>query len=183
VTGLVQALVESEIAVLALEGRLLNNPDRLTLQGLVAVGISHLTQWPEIDAGQIGLVGVGLGGDLALRSAAMDPGVAAALAIEPVLSVQRPRLGLESLRSLSWFEAQRRARRWRRSVLAKELDGLAAIPCIAPRPVAVIVGCSDGADRVENLEILREADGCPLVSAAHGEMWNRATEWLKEHLA
>jgi hypothetical protein len=182
-TELVQALVEHNIAVLAFEGRLLNDPDRLTLQGLVAVGVSHLAQWPEVDAGQVGLVGVGLGGDLALRSAAMDPGVAAALAIEPVLSTRRPGLGLESLHALSWFEAQRRARRWRHSTLVGELDGLAAIPCIVPRPVAIVVGCAGGATGVENLDILRGESGCPLISAAHTKVVNRATAWLTEHLA
>lgn len=180
---LVRTLVESEIAVLAFEGRLLNDPDRLTLQGLVAIGVSHLAQWPEIDAGQVGLVGVGLGGDLALRSAAIDPGVAAVLAIEPALSTQRSGLGLESLRALSWFGAQHRAYRWRHSALVEELDALAAIPCISPRPVAIVVGGAGGADSVENLDILREGDGCPFMSATRAEVANRATNWLAEHLA
>jgi hypothetical protein len=63
---LVRALVEGGIAVLLLDWQSLGSADRLTLQGLVAVGFSHLARWPEIDAGRVGLLGVGAGGDLAL---------------------------------------------------------------------------------------------------------------------
>lgn len=182
-TRLVHALTSQRIAVLALDGRSLGTPDRLTLQGYVAVGISHLTQWPETDAGLIGLVGVGLGGDLALRSAAMDSGVTAVAAIEPVLSPHRPGLGLEALHTLSWLTARRRAHRWHRSPLVRELDALAAIPRIAPRPAAIIVGCAEGPTSVGSLEILRTEEGCTFMPATHQKAVNRAARWLKEHLS
>lgn len=179
---LIQALVKEEIAVLAFDWGRLERIDRLTLQGLVAVGVSHLERWPEVDAGRVGLVGVGLGGDLALRDAAMDSEVVAVLAIEPVLSARRPALGIESLRALSWFEARRRAHMWRYSTLPAELDGLAAIPCIAPRPVAVIIGYVGESSELDNLEILRVAESCSLVPTIHSEAMGRAAVWLKEHL-
>ena len=157
---LIQALVKEGIAVLAFDWGRPERANRLTLQGLVAVGVSHLERWPEVDAGRVGLVGVGLGGDLALRDAAMDSEVVAVLAIEPVLSAQRPVLGVESLRALSWFEARRRAHMWRYSTLSAELDGLAAIPCIAPRSVAVIIGCAGSSSELDNFEILRVAESC-----------------------
>jgi hypothetical protein len=182
-TPLIQALAKSEIAVLVLDWQALDNLDRLTLQGMVAVGFSHLQRWPEANAERAGLLGVGLGGDLALRSAAMDSDVAAVLAIEPVLSNRRPGLGLESLRGLSWFGAQRRARRWRQSALVGELDAPTAIPSIVPRLVAIVVGCAGEPNVVDNLEILRTAEGCSLVPAAHTEAVRYATEWLTEHLA
>jgi hypothetical protein len=180
---LVHALVESGIAVLLLDWQSLGGADRLMLQGLVAVGISHLARWPEIDAARVGLLGVGVGGDLALRGAAMDHGVAAVLAIEPVLSAQRPWQGLEALTALSWFEARRRARRWRRSELVKELDALAAIPSIAPRLAAVIVGCGGESEVVEDFQVLRDGGGCFLVPAARRGAIQCATDWFKEHLA
>lgn len=180
---LVQALVESGIAVLLLGWQSLGGADRLMLQGLVAVGISHLARWPEIDPARVGLLGVGVGGDLALRSAAMDQGVAAVLAIEPVLSAQRPWQGLEALGDLSWFEARRRVQRWRRSELVEELDALTAIPSIAPRPVAVIVGCVGESEVVEDFQVLRDEGGCFLVPAARKGAVRRATDWFKEHLA
>lgn len=180
--ALVQTLVDNGIAVLALDWRALRNPDRLTLQGLVAVGISRLTRWPETDAGRVGLVGVGLGGDLALRGAAADAGVAAVLALEPVLTNRRPGLGLSALRDLSWFEARRRARAWRRSTLVKELDALTAIRTIATRPVAIVTGLAGGAEDMDNLRILRTGERCPFVPAAHPEMVEHAAMWLKEHL-
>jgi hypothetical protein len=180
---LVRALVENGFAVLLLDWQSLSGADRLTLQGLVAVGISHLARWPEIDAGRIGLLGVGVGGDLALRSAAMDQGVAAVLAIEPVLSMQRPWQGLEALGALSWFEAQRRVRRWRRSGMVKGLDALTAIPAISPRLAAVVVGCGGESEIVEDLQVLRDEGGCFLVPAARRGAVGRATDWFKEHLA
>jgi hypothetical protein len=182
-TTLVQAVVESGIAVLLLDWRSLGSVDRLTLQGLVAVGISHLARWPEINAGQVGLLGVGVGGDLALRGAAMDQGVAAVLAIEPVLSMQRPWQGLEALSDLSWFEARRRVQRWRRSQLVKDLDALTAISAIKPRSVAVVVGCGGESEIVEDFQVLRETDGCFLVPAARTSSVQRATAWFEEHLA
>ncbi len=181
--ALVQALVESGIAVLLLDWQSSGSADRLMLQGLVAVGISHLARWPEIDSGRVGLLGVGVGGDLALRSAAMDQGVAAVLAIEPVLSAQRPWQGLEALSVLSWFEARRRVQRWRRSELVEELDALTAIPSVAPRPAAVIVGCVGESEVVEDFQVLRDEGGCFLIPAARRGAVQRATNWFKEHLA
>jgi hypothetical protein len=182
-TNLAQALVESNIAVLVLDWRSLDNPDRLMLQGLVAVGISHLTRWPETDAGRVGLAGVGLGGDLALRGAAADAGVAVALALEPVLANRRPGLGLAALRDLSWFEAHKRARAWRRSALVKALDALTAIRAIGKRPTAIVTGLAGETRTIDNLEILRTEEGCPLVSAAHAEMVGCVVAWLKERLS
>jgi fermentation-respiration switch protein FrsA (DUF1100 family) len=182
-TDLAQALVESNVAVLVLDWRSLNNPDRLTLQGLVAVGISHLTRWPETDAGRVGLAGVGLGGDLALRGAAADAGVAAVLALEPVLANRRPGLGLAALRDLSWFEARKRARAWRRSALVKELDALTAIRAVAKRPIAIVTGLAGDTQTIDNLDILCTEEGCPLVSAAHAEKVSCAVAWLKERLS
>ena len=181
-TPLVQAMLEGRVAVLGLNFRSLDQSDRLTLQGLVSVGTSHLAERVETNAEQVGIIGVGLGGDLALRSAAMDTGVATALAIEPVLSPQRPMRGLEMLRNLSWFEAHRRARRWRHSPLVEELDALTAIPRAAPRPVAIVVGSDNGHDYMGDLEILRVAGGCPFTPAIHRETAHRAAHWLTEHL-
>jgi hypothetical protein len=182
-TALVQSLVWGGIAVLLFDWRSIAEADRLTLQGLMAVGISYLARWPEIDEKRVGLVGVGLGGDLALRTAAMDPGVAAVLAIEPVLSPRRPWPGLEALGTLSWFEARRRTRRWKQSSLVKGLDALTAIPSIAPREVAVIVGCAGESEVVDKAEIIRTDGACSLMPASHTKAVELATEWFQEHLS
>jgi hypothetical protein len=182
-SALVRSLVWGGIAVLLFDWRSVEEADRLTLQGLMAVGISYLARWPEIDEKRVGLVGVGLGGDLALRTAAMDPGVAAVLAIEPVLSPRRPWSGLETLSTLSWFEARRRTRRWKQSPLVGGLDALAAVPCIAPRQAAVIVGCAGESEVVDKADIIRTDVTCSLTPAAHTEAVELATKWFKEHLA
>jgi hypothetical protein len=179
---LVQALVDRGIAVLALDWRSLKHSDRLALQGAVSVGVSHLAERADTDTEHMGMVGIGLGGDLALRSAAMDPHVAATLEIEPVLSRRRPVPGLAALCRLSWFEAQRRAHRWRRSSLVGELDGLAAIPRLVPRPVAIVVSAAGGPNDAGAVEILRVKDAYPFTPIAHPETVARAVQWLTEHL-
>jgi hypothetical protein len=179
---LIQTLTQDRVAVLLFDWQSLRNADRLTLQGIVAVGVSHLARWPEIDGKRVGLLGVGLGGDLALRGAAIDAGVAAVLAMEPVLSPRRPGMGLGGLGDFSWFEAGRRARRWRRSKLARELEALGAIPCIAPRPVAVLTGYLEGSDSKEGLDILRMPIACSFAPVAHNVAVMRAADWFKEHL-
>ena len=182
-TPLVQAILTGRVAALVFDLQSLDHADRLTLQGLVSVGTSHLAERVETDAERLGILGVGLGGDLALRGAAMDTGIAAALAIEPVLSPQRPMRGLEMLRNLSWFEAHRRAWRWHRSPLVEELDALTAIPRAAPRPVAIVVGYADDLNRVDSLEILRVEGGCPLTPAIHRKTAHCAAQWFTENLA
>jgi hypothetical protein len=182
-TPLVRALIEAGIAVLALDWRSLDRPDRLTMQGLASVGVSRLAGRAEIEAERVGIIGVGLGGDLALCGAARDSSVAAVLAIEPVFSGRRPMLGIEALCSLSWFEAQLRVQRWRRSPLVEALDASSAVPRVAPRPAAIVVGSADGPNSIGILEILQVAGGCPLTPAAHEEAVQRAAQWLAEHLA
>ncbi len=182
-TSLVQALVECSIVVMSLDWESSDHSDRMTLPGLASVGISHLAERAETDAERVGIVGVGLGGDLALKGAAMDAGVAAVLAMEPVLSSRRPIQGVQMLRRFSWFDAQRRARRWRRSALLKDLDALTAIPSLAPRPAAIVVGTVGGPDSVGDMEILRVPGGCPLTPAAHKEAVRYAAQWFMEHLA
>ena len=182
-TPLTQALAENGIVVLTLDWRSSEHSDHSTLQGLVSVGVLHLAERAETDAERVGLAGVGLGGDMALQSAATDTDVAAVMAIEPVFVSRRPALGLETLRSLSWFDARRRARRWRRSPLVKELNALEAVSRVTSQPVAIVVGSAVGPNSVENLEILRVAASCPFAPAACGETVQRITQWLKEHLA
>jgi hypothetical protein len=181
-TPLTQELAENGIVVLTLDWRSSEHSDHLTLQGLVSVGVSHLAERAETDPERVGLAGVGLGGDLALKSAATNTDVAAVLAIEPVLLSRRPALGLEGLRSLPWFEARHRAHRWRRSPLVKELNALEAASHMTSRPVAIVVGSTVGSKSAGDLEILRVVGTCPFAPVTHKETVQRITQWLREHL-
>ena len=181
-TELTGAFAEAGLAVLALDWRPLRSIDRLTLQGAVSIALSWLAQRKETDSARIGLVGVGLGGDLALRSGSTDPDVTAVLAIEPVLGRGRPGPGLEGLRGLSWFMARRRIRRWRRSKLVGELDAVRAIPVVAPRHVAVLVTGRAVSNEDEAPEILRVTDGWTLMPCGHTESVELARRWLLERL-
>jgi hypothetical protein len=181
-TQLSGALAGAGLAVLAFDWRSLRSVDRLTLQGAVSIGLSWVSQRVETDPERIGLVGIGLGGDLALRSASTDPDVACVLAIEPVLDAGRPGPGLEGLRGLSWFAARRRTRRWRRSELVDDLDAVTAIPAIAPREVGILVSGRRSSHDDGFPEVLRVAAGWPLRPGAHAETVGLASEWLGEHL-
>ncbi len=181
-TPLTHALAENGFVVLTLDWQSAAHTDHLTLQDLVSVGVSHLVERAETDPERVGLAGVGLGGDLALRSVATNANVAAVLAIEPVLLSRRPALGLETLRSLPWPDARRRARHWRRSPLVKELNALEAAPRATSQPVAIVVGSAVGTNSVGNLEILRVAGSSPFEPAAHKETVQRITQWLRERL-
>jgi hypothetical protein len=112
----------------------------------------------------------------------MDADVAAVLAIEPVLLSRRPALGLETLRSLPWPDARRRAHRWRRSPLVKKLNALEAAQHVTSGPVAIVVGSAVGSNSVGNLEILQVAGSSPFAPVAHKETVQRITQWLREHL-
>ena len=179
---LTAAFAEAGLAVLALDWRPLRSVDRLNLQGAVSIALSWLAQREDTDPARIGLVGVGLGGDLALRSGSTDPDVAAVLAIEPVLGRGRPGPGLEGLRGLSWFRARRRTRRWRRTKLVRELDAARAIPAVVPRHVALLVSGRPGPEDEGPPQILRVADGWALRPCGRPEAVELARRWMLERL-
>lgn len=102
----------------------------LELLSDLSAAISQLTHRFEAKNLCVGLLGLGLGGDAALRAAAVDPQVDAALAAQPVLRGEKPSAGLPLLRELSYFQAWRwgwKRRRQQREQIAAKLDALGAL--------------------------------------------------------
>ena len=118
------------------QGRLPRYPDVLAL---VPAGVDYLLQRPEVDKGRIGVIGFGLGGDLALRAAGADEQIAAAVAVSPCLTPEPCYPSLDLLRQRSFWQAVRwRRRRRAQSVLVGQLNGLAFLPRIPPRPLLIL---------------------------------------------
>jgi len=117
-------------------GQVPRYPDVLAV---VPAGVSYLLQQPEVDDGRIGVVGFGLGGDLALRAAGTDERIAAVVAVSPFLDLKPRDLGLDLLRYGSLWQAVRwRRRRKAQGTLVEQLDVLAFLPRIAPRPLLIL---------------------------------------------
>jgi len=89
---------------------------------------------PRLDGDRIALVGVGLGGDLALRAAATDPSIVAVVAIDPILDPHAT--GLDQLRRLTWWEALRWGRA--RERLTQVLEGIDLSSRLANRPALIV---------------------------------------------
>lgn len=97
--------------LLMLEPSTLDYPDLLAL---VPSGIAYLATHPQVDPQRIGVLGVDLGADLALRSASGDEQVKAVAALSPILEATRP--GLHILAEMPYLQGVRWARATRRLI-------------------------------------------------------------------
>ncbi len=109
----------------------------------VPQALGYLERNEEVDAGRLGLLGVGLGGDLAIRAAASDPQVRAVVAIAPLLSPSSVQPGLDLLREMSYLEAVRWRRRHGSGAVVAHLDALKHVPEMENRPLLIVYGEED----------------------------------------
>jgi dienelactone hydrolase len=119
--------------------------------GLLPSAVTYLTRQDNVDPERIGVLGIDLGGDLAIRSAATDPQIAAVLALAPLLSQANIRPGLSILKEMSYLEALRWASFRGRGKLVADLAALDAIAKLGSRPLLLLYGDQSGiisADRV-----------------------------------
>ncbi|HJT55412.1 MAG TPA: alpha/beta hydrolase [Ktedonobacteraceae bacterium] len=82
-------LLQRDMAVLAIDGpgqgeMEFEYPMRHDYEAVIRHAIDYLETRPELDAGRVGLLGIGLGGYYALRSTAYEPRVKATIAVAPV---------------------------------------------------------------------------------------------------
>lgn len=114
---LVEALCLTGIAVLVIHPQQVTENDvrlaRRLLLGHISTALAQLARMPGVDERHMGLLGLGLGGDAALRLAVSDAKIAAVMAVSPVLALPRnlQRLGLRWLHELSYLQAWRLRRR------------------------------------------------------------------------
>jgi len=115
-------------------------PDALSLAPLA---MNELGRQPFVDADRLALVGVGLGGDLALRAAAGDHQVCAVVALAPLLDEQCACANLGLLCEMTYPQALHWGLGGRRRQLVRQLDALATLGQLAPRPALVLYGSRD----------------------------------------
>jgi hypothetical protein len=101
----------------------------------------------ELDASRLGVLGVGLGADLAIRAAASDEQIKALAVISPVLDVGRVEPGLDLLSDMSYLDAIRWRRRNGDARLVEQLEAVEWLPLVHPRPCLVIHAQKDAVER------------------------------------
>ena len=115
--------------------------------GLLPGAVAYLTRRDEVNPERIGVLGIDLGGDLAIRSAGTDQQIVAVLALAPFLIQANTRPGLSVLKEMSYLEALRWARPLRlhrkRGELVAELAPLDYIGKLGDRPWLLIYGDQD----------------------------------------
>ncbi len=144
---IVADLVEAGFIVLAIDWGPEKEIRYPAMLGLLPSAVAYLTRRDEVNPEHIGVLGMGLGGDLALRSAATDQQVAAVLALAPFLIQANTKPGLSILKEMSYLEALRWARPLRlhrkRGELVAELAPLDYIGKVGDRPWLLIYGGQD----------------------------------------
>ncbi len=95
-------LAERGFVVLVLELSTLEYPDLLAL---IPSGVAYLAAHPRVDPQRIGVLGVDLGADLAIRSASGDEQVRAVVALSPILEITGS--GLHILAEMPYLQGMR----------------------------------------------------------------------------
>lgn len=145
--GLVAALVEAGFIVLAMDWGSEEEIRYPAVLSLLPSAVAYLTRRDEVNPERIGVLGIGLGGDLAIRSAGTDQQIAAVLALAPFLNQANTKPGLSILKEMSYLEALRWARPLRshrkREKLVAELAALDYVSKLGSRPLLLIYGDQD----------------------------------------
>lgn len=112
--------------------------------GLLPGAVAYLTRRDEVNLERIGVLGIDLGGDLAIRSAGTDRQIAAVLALAPFLNQVNTKPGLSILKEMSYLEAISWSSFRKRGKLVAELAALDSIGKLSSRPLLLIYGDQDG---------------------------------------
>ncbi len=140
---IVADLVEAGFIVLAIDWGPEKEIRYPAMLGLLPSAVAYLTRRDEVNPERIGVLGMGLGGDLAIRSAGTDQQVVAVLALSPFLNQANTRPGLSILKEMSYLQALRRASFRKRGKLVAELAPLDYIGKLGDRPWLLIYGDQD----------------------------------------
>ena len=187
--GLGSELASRGVGALVMDsnrGDMWQYPDVLAV---IPEAVAYLERRPDLDAGRLGLVGTGLGADLALRAAAADRQVEAVAALSPLLGPSGVQPGLDLLREMTYVEAIR----WRRAQKGGDVvSSLAArkhIPQLGSRPLLVMQGERDRLASSVQRETLPEGAETKTVNgrgyldlAQDGVVLSYTVDWLLKHL-
>jgi hypothetical protein len=188
VSGLASELAMKGVAsfVLATEGRSWRYPDVLAM---IPQAIGHLERREDLDARRVGLVGVGLGADLALRAAGSDEQIGPVVALSPLLSASGIQPGIDLLREMSYVEAIRWRRAHQGGRLVGELDASEYVSGLGSRPLLVVCGELDRlAARVERQALPVGAELMVVKGAGrkglarHADALSVSISWIMKHL-
>lgn len=162
--------------------------------GLLPSAVAYLARRDEVNPECIGVLGIDLGGDLAIRAAGTDPQIAAVLALAPFLDQANTKPGLSILKEMSYLEAIRWASFRMRGKLVTELAALDSIAKFGSRPLLLIYGDRDGitpADRARVILGEEIARGKLKLFPGEGHLslpWSLVTSvlisrWFEENLS
>lgn len=146
---IVANLIEEGLIVLAIDWGPESEVRYPGVLGLLPSAVAYLTRRDDVNAERIGVLGIDLGGDLGIRSAATDPQIAAVLALTPFLDQSNTKPGLSILKEMSYLEAIRWSSFRRRGELVAELAVPDSISRLGSRPWLLIYGDQDGIVPVE----------------------------------
>ena len=160
---------------------------------MVPVAMAVLSRQPFVDAHRLGVVGVNLGGDLALRAAAEDRQIRAVAALAPEMDERNVLLGLGLLHEMTYGEALGWGARGRRRRLIRDLGALQAVERLGPRTALILYGSEDALvplvttrARLESSGPAVEVDIVPgeshLSLAASPQVAARLAQWLTTRL-
>lgn len=121
--------------------------------GLLPSAVAYLTRRDDVDSERLGVLGIDLGGDLAIRAAGTDPQIAAVLALTPCLRQANTQPGLNILREMSYLEAIHWSSFRRRGKLVAELATLDSMGRLGSRPLLLLYGDQDGITPVERARV------------------------------
>jgi pimeloyl-ACP methyl ester carboxylesterase len=161
--------------------------------GLLPSAVAYLTRRNGVNPGRIGVLGIDLGGDLAIRSAGTDQQIAAVLALAPFLTQANTQPGLSVLREMSYLEAFRWANFGKWGKLVAELSALDSIGKLGSRPLLMIYGDQGGMTPAERTcetlggevaqEKLKSLPGEGHFSLSRSPVASAViTRWFKENL-
>jgi len=158
----------------------LRYPDVL---GLVRAGVDYLLHRPEVHGGHIGVVGFGLGGDLALRAGGADEQIAAVVAVTPCLTSACCNPGLDLLRHQCLWDSVQWIRRHRRhSALVEQLDVGAFLALVPGCPVLLISPFGSSPSEFPSGVDIRNLCGFRTDPRWQREVAHTIGQWCEENL-
>jgi dienelactone hydrolase len=136
-------LAKNGMAALVID---VTNKDRWKYPDVLAVvpqAIALAERREDLDASKMGIVGAGLGADLAIRASSSDKQIRASVSLSPLLAASSVQPGLDLLREMSYLEAVRWGRLHRGGELVTQLAAQQHLADLGSRSLLVIYGERD----------------------------------------